>query len=313
MILSTSPRWKAVYIFTTLKSLESFSSLRGSLPSMTTLRLWLRDSQFPETTLSLFEFAPKLTKLFGKPYVLRKLDLPFSQITTCGQGGSSTCVASVDLLSRMPNVQLLTTTCLSSTSTAAVDLSRGIDANNVPGTITLPSLRHAVLLRNPVERQAHSTNQCPLVLRLIVPALKELKITIHGSIDELLALLHRSRCRLDILFLEGHDVPDDARIALLKDIPTLTSFTLKCSEAFSTKFIEAFSQSPLVASSLRFLRLKNLRRFDSVQVEQLKASRPMLFVSGIEALVSQVNTRDLEPRGAVSLKQVCTSLLELSL
>ncbi|KAJ7584250.1 hypothetical protein C8J56DRAFT_953045 [Mycena floridula] len=262
-LFSTSSRWKQLFIFTTVKSLETFAPLRGSLPSMTTLHLWVYGDEPLVSEVSMFEFAPKLTKLFGDPYMLQKLNLPFSQIVTYGQNRDDgfarddgfTCTAYAALLSRMTNLEEIRTACLVDSEE---DLFRGLDGNTVPTTVTFPSLSRVVLLRAEGEEGAeHNTDECSLVPRLTVPALKELEIEIHQSMDQLRALLRRSQCSLMTLSLKAYAVPDEACIDLLKVIPTLTSFTFESSEHLVTKFLETFSRSPSVVPALRSLKLEN--------------------------------------------------------
>ncbi|KAJ7590479.1 hypothetical protein C8J56DRAFT_826370 [Mycena floridula] len=283
-LFSTSSRWKQLFIFTTVKSLETFAPLRGSLPSMTTLHLWVYGDEPLVSEVSMFEFAPKLTKLFGDPYMLQKLNLPFSQIVTYGQNRDDgfarddgfTCTAYAALLSRMTNLEEIRTACLVDSEE---DLFRGLDGNTVPTTVTFPSLSRVVLLRAEGEEGAeHNTDECSLVPRLTVPALKELEIEIHQSMDQLRALLRRSQCSLMTLSLKAYAVPDEACIDLLKVIPTLTSFTFESSEHLVTKFLETFSRSPSVVPALRSLKLENSGGFASTQIKQLKASRPELSV-----------------------------------
>ncbi|KAJ7584209.1 hypothetical protein C8J56DRAFT_198738 [Mycena floridula] len=287
VLLSTSSRWKELFLLTTMKSLESLSPLRGSLPSMTTLHVWAHRTDVPISVSSMFEFAPKLTKLFGNPYALQKLQLPFSQIDTYCQDISFTCSAHASLLSRMLNLQRIATVCILN---PAEDSLSALSTESLPTRITLPFLRHASLLRGPTaedeeEHVEHSSSRCSLIHRLTVPALKEMEITIHQSMNELRALLLRSQCSLETLSLEVHDVPDDACLGLLMVIPTLTSFTLDCTEALATKFMEDFSQSPSVVPSLRYLELKQPCGFDSTQIEEFKALRPLLSVVEIAGVM----------------------------
>ncbi|KAJ7590480.1 hypothetical protein C8J56DRAFT_888630 [Mycena floridula] len=284
MLFATSSRWKELAIYITIKSLESFSPLRGSLPSMTTLHVWAHDESVVPATLSMFEFAPKLTKLIGHPRVLCKLILPFSQIVEYGQDRvRNTCVSYTALSSRTPNLQHITTACIKNDP---LDSTTGIDPDQIPRSITLPFVTRAAFRRRLDEdsnkENGHSSKHCSLILRLTLPSLKDLDIHVYRSIDELQHLLRRSQCPLETLSLYLYMVPDDACVALLKDIPTLTSFTLKCSDDLADKFMEAFSKSPTIVPSLRFLKLENSCSFDSVQIEQLKASRPALSVIEIE-------------------------------
>ncbi|KAJ7584249.1 hypothetical protein C8J56DRAFT_1054813 [Mycena floridula] len=198
MLFATSSRWKELAIYITIKSLESFSPLRGSLPSMTTLHVWAHDESVVPATLSMFEFAPKLTKLIGHPRVLCKLILPFSQIVEYGQD-------------------------------------------------------------------------------------RDLDIHVYRSIDELQHLLRRSQCPLETLSLYLYMVPDDACVALLKDIPTLTLIHLEMFRMIwptnSWRLSAKAQQSSLRCDSSNW---RIPASFDSVQIEQLKASRPALSVIEIE-------------------------------
>ncbi|KAJ7590454.1 hypothetical protein C8J56DRAFT_826342 [Mycena floridula] len=279
MLFSTSSRWKELSIYVTTKSLESFSPLRGSLPLIATLHVWAYDRRIVPATLNMFEFAPKLTKLIGHPHVLCKLIFPSSQTVQCGQEIRSTCVSHIALLSRTPNLQRITIACIKNDG---LDSTTDIDLDQIPRSITLPFVTRAAFRRElnvDEEREhLHSSNGCALILRLTLPALKDPDIHVYHSMDELQHLLRRSQCPLETLSLYIYGVPDDACIALLKDIPTLTSFTLKCSDDLADKFMEPFSKSPTIVPSLQFLKLENSCSFDSVQIEQLKASRPSLSV-----------------------------------
>ncbi|KAJ7590458.1 hypothetical protein C8J56DRAFT_593102 [Mycena floridula] len=285
ILFSTSSHWKDLAILAKVSSFESFSVLKGSLPSMTTLHAWSLDQRTTiSTSFSIFESAPKLTKILGHPHLHCKLDLPFSQITDYVEELRFTCIWHTVLLSLMPNLQRITTACAVSTD---FDSETGLHVHRIPDTITLVSVSSANLRRSFAhegemaeedEDAEHSTNDCPLMLRLTLPTLKELDIDLYHSVDGLRTLLRRSQCRLETLSLYVYKVPDDACIELLKDIPPLTSFTLDCTEALTMKFMEAFTQNPTIVPALRSLKLKNSCRFDSSQIEQLKASRPELSV-----------------------------------
>ncbi|KAJ7578012.1 hypothetical protein C8J56DRAFT_1170766 [Mycena floridula] len=280
ILFATSSRWKDFSLFTRVNSFDSFLPLRGSLPSMTTLHTWAYDQTSPTTTLTMFEFAPKLTRLIGNPHLLRKFNLPFSQITEYGYSIECTCVSHALMLSQIPKVQRITTTCHVDTK---FDGKTDVHADHIPQSITLPFATYASFIHNDDQgddsnREEHSSSDCPLFLRLVLPSLRELDVDVHQSVDALRGLLRRSRCSLHNLSLHVHRVPEDDCISLLKDIPTLTSFTLrKCSKALMTKFLEAFTQSPSIVSSLRILTVGK-HALDSVQIEQLKASRPALSV-----------------------------------
>ncbi|KAJ7583059.1 hypothetical protein C8J56DRAFT_240126 [Mycena floridula] len=285
LLFSTSRRWKELSIHATIESLESFSPLRGSLPAMTTLHVWAKNNNrnfAPSSTLSMFEFTPKLTTLVGHPHVLYKLSFPFSQILEYGRDLRCTCVSHAALLSRMPNVEHITASCFPNNK---LDLARGLHPNNLPRAIALPYLRRAALLGDGGRQgKEHSSTECALLLRLTLPALKELEIGLFHSIDGLRGLLQRSRCSLDKLTLRIYGLPDDARIDILKDVPTLTSLTLRCPPAVITKFMEEISRSTLVVPSLRSLTLENSCGFDSVQIEELKTSRSSLSLVEIEGV-----------------------------
>ncbi|KAJ7584229.1 hypothetical protein C8J56DRAFT_1167028 [Mycena floridula] len=285
MLFTTSSRWKELYLDITLTSLDSFSPLEGSLSSMKKLHVRVVEERIPTlTTLSMFEFAPKLTTLVGKPYILSQLKLPFSQIIEYGQYDIYTCISHAGFLSRMPNLQRITTNCVINNE---FDLQTGVHADRIPRQITLPLVTSIDLFRElgGADDIEHSTSDCDLVLRLTLPALRELEIDVYRSIDGLQALLRRSQCPLDALSLYIYDVSDDACIRLLKDIPTLTAFTLKCTETLTVKFMEAFAKSPTVVPSLRFLTLQQSCGLDSMQIEELKASRPLLSVVAIDGVI----------------------------
>ncbi|KAJ7584212.1 hypothetical protein C8J56DRAFT_952942 [Mycena floridula] len=291
VLFSTASRWKEFCINITIPSLESLSPLKGSLPSMTKLHVWALDQSILTTPLSMFEFAPRLTTLVGHPYILCKLQLPFSQILEYGHGDlRCTCLSHALLFSRMSNLQQITTICADDRD---FDSSTGVHAENIPTLITLASLRQATLHLDleydeddDDDGEQHKSSDCDLLLRLTLPALRELDIHIHHSVEELQALLRRSQCPLDTLSLYVHGVPDDASISdILKDIPTLTSFALDCTETLTTKFMEVFSQTPTITPSLRCLKLKQSCGFDSTQIVELKASRPLLSVVEIAGVM----------------------------
>ncbi|KAJ7584251.1 hypothetical protein C8J56DRAFT_199354 [Mycena floridula] len=231
----------------------------------------------------MFEFAPKLTKLIGHPYLLCKLTLPFSQIVEYDQELGSTCPSHTALLSRISNVNCIRVACVYNDE---LDSITGIDPVQIPRSITLPFVTRVTFRRRIEEENEeeyeHSCDDCALIFRLTLPALRELDIHVYHPMDELQNLFRRSQCPLETLSLYTYGVPDDACIALLKDIPTLTSFTLKCLDDFADKIMEAFSNSPTIVPSLQFLKLENPCSLDSAQIQQLKARRPALSVVEID-------------------------------
>ncbi|KAJ7595995.1 hypothetical protein C8J56DRAFT_923753 [Mycena floridula] len=172
-----------------------------------------------------------------------------------GSFGSYPCHEIVQIILLLPNLEILDIICKSHENdiTAAASLLRGIQDFE----------------------SDHPSDECHLLRQLTLPALRELEIAVYESTTPLQALLHRSGCSLDQLSLELHDFSDDYDcIELLREMPSLTSFRLSCSQAQADKFMDAIIGDPSVAPRLQLLSLDG--RFDPAKFTQLQISRPAL-------------------------------------
>ncbi|KAJ7584241.1 hypothetical protein C8J56DRAFT_1054804 [Mycena floridula] len=107
------------------------------------------------------------------------------------------------------------------------DSTTGIDPDGISISITLPCVTRATFYRclrdddGRIDRNLHSSKLCALILRLTLPALRELNISVYCSTVELRNLLRRSQYPLETLSLGIYgSAPDDACIGLLDEIPT---------------------------------------------------------------------------------------------
>ncbi|KAJ7589877.1 hypothetical protein C8J56DRAFT_1139542 [Mycena floridula] len=272
ILFSSSLRWKDLHLDMVITDLDAFSYLRGSFPLLKTLHVWNHDAAGRPQTLNMFEFAPSLTTLWGHSTALSRFNLPFSQITSFQCPIGCECPSYARLLGMMPNLQRLETLCFPDPADP--------DDYLISPSVLLPHPQRATFRHD--KEPSHSGIDCPLLARLSLPALVDLDTVIEKSTEELLALLTRSQCRLTRLSLELHNVPDEDCINLLRDIPSLTSFTLSCSEAQVDKFMDALIRSPLVASGLQSLTMTNQWGLIPAALAQLRASRPSLAMNPVE-------------------------------
>lgn len=106
-LLPTSPRWKDLMIIGPSIAFSAFSSLRGFLPSIQTLHLWMLSTEFDSHLVALeqkaliaYEFTPNLRHLKGNPYLLTKCILPYANVVSyeCHIETSFTCCSTMTLL-----------------------------------------------------------------------------------------------------------------------------------------------------------------------------------------------------------------------
>ncbi|KAJ7589827.1 hypothetical protein C8J56DRAFT_936304 [Mycena floridula] len=286
-LFPTSPRWKDLLIIGPSSFYAVFSSLRGFLPSIQTLHLWMLSTEFDthfvvpaDNALVAYEFTPNLKHIHGNPYLLSKFILPFSNLVIydCDHGPSFTCCSILALLVLLPNLEVLGTKCYIN---IAFDVDRGVHDHDNHQFIDLPFLhqfnsKRGIRQWGNLDDDLHSSNDCHLLRRLTLPALKKLNMVVHKSVAELRALLRRSRCFLDTLSLELHDVPDDDCIKLLLQLPSLVSFNLSCTDTLADKLIDKFIGDDSVTPALQSLTLEMDWQCGPEKLLQLQTLRPML-------------------------------------
>ncbi|KAJ7596085.1 hypothetical protein C8J56DRAFT_924008 [Mycena floridula] len=183
-----------------------------------------------------------------------------------GSFGSYPCHEIVQIILLLPNLEILDIICKSHEN----DI---LHVAHVP--VRLPFLRKLVLRSIQDFESDHPSDECHLLRQLTLPALRELEIAVYESTTPLQALLHRSGCSLDQLSLELHDFSDDYDcIELLREMPSLTSFRLSCSQAQADKFMDAIIGDPSVTPRLQLLSFDG--QFDPTKFTQLQISRPVL-------------------------------------
>ncbi|KAJ7589837.1 hypothetical protein C8J56DRAFT_585009 [Mycena floridula] len=283
ILFLTSSRWEELSVLVPTKAHTAFAPLKGSLQALKTLELWVHNQESPPLQVEageMYELAPKLTNFVGSAFLAIKLVFPFSQITSYNSITPATCCATLHLVSRFPNLEVLRVVCFIDN---AHDISRGWHEHVLPAIVTLPLLRKFVCIRGPTdahdewEDDQHSSDDCLLLSQLSLPALNDLDIVVHKSTDQLEALLRRSQCPLKTLSLETHDISADDLINMLRAIPTLQSLTLDCEEeSVIQTFMEELIQNSSILPHLQRLELAHNWNIDPVQLAQLKASRPLL-------------------------------------
>ncbi|KAJ7589829.1 hypothetical protein C8J56DRAFT_859396 [Mycena floridula] len=287
LLFPTSDRWKDLLIFVPVAFLPAFAPIRGSLSSLHTLHVWspgFSDQILVDRDIVAFELAPKLTTLIGNPYIFLKLLLPYAQITTYECNVVWSCHVYVTLLSVLTNLQNFVVDC-------DVDIQSPLDAregiaNGTLRSFNLPNLHSAVLRHHPF----HISSDCALLPRVSLPALEDLNIPVCKSLAELRAMLQRSRCFLDRLYLAINGVPeDDSLVELLDEAPSLISFTVNCAEAVTAKLIDDLIQNPSVLPSLQFLKLRDPEEHDPFNLDlsnisNLRNLRPTLSVLEIDGV-----------------------------
>ncbi|KAJ7572002.1 hypothetical protein C8J56DRAFT_85510 [Mycena floridula] len=279
----TSHRWKNLLIRAETSSFASFSNIRASLPSLTSLHLgWLQHDDDDDQPLSairsltMFEFTPRLVSLSGQPHILNNMPLPWAQLTSYdSKGVIRTCRTLVGTVARMPNLERAICHCCIDQQW---DDFEGVILPASP--VTLPYLRRIMLVHDKDEPDAGrpegpNSDDCALLSHLTLPGLQHLHVRIHCSTKALENFIERSKCSLKSLHLE---IDSTDCLRLLEHIPSVTSFTFDASPSITADFTKQLAQNPAILISLQYLELIKGEDCDITELDLLKAERPALTV-----------------------------------
>ncbi|KAJ7589943.1 hypothetical protein C8J56DRAFT_825998 [Mycena floridula] len=267
-LLATSLRWTDLHIVTNrLTAFDAFTSLKGFLPILKILHIWDYNASPADPISSIFELAPNLKTLWGHSNAMAHFHLPFSQITTFESTLSCPCNSYPEILAQMPNLLTLSTLCR--------DPVGHIGGYHLPVSVSLPRLQRATLQLDH-SKGPHRARECFLLSRLRLPALQNLDIQVHSSMDELRDLFDRSGCPLKNLRLEPAYVRRTPCVDLLLGIPTLESLTLDCHYSVVERVLEEVTDNPSIVPDLQRLKVDIDWQWDSEKIEELIESRPAL-------------------------------------
>lgn len=285
VLLSSSSRWRDLYLRISLSGLRSFAPVTDRLQSLQTLYLrrithWIENARIDgsrpsgrrgftvssaysrsDDCVAIFKSAPQLRVLKLGVLVpqdpLSVVAFPYSQITDFSIGFAESTLQLTHLLkSRLQNVQNLDFQIFCYTA--------GWSLNESP--ITVARLVNLTTLRIEI------ANLDTILWRLETPALEYFAVNYSGCAEDFgedvkdvlpMDMLQKSRCPLKVLNIESGHFTADEYIDLLAIIPTLLSLSIPSPvqpQAIimgAPKFLRLLCERPSVVPSLKTLEIGN--------------------------------------------------------